>query len=220
MSNRHSLSGSTPDKSNVAFLIIDVIICVLITANDAYMRDFDLTIPSDCVAANMKERTDAAQQLMQRVLKADSCPSQELACAQSGNDCMSLQDYRRKRDFQSSPEPDYAVTATDVKRGLRFVVQKDDARNLHFELRLEHDDVLKSWAVPRGPSLDPKDKRLAIEVEDHPLAYADFEGFIPKGNYGAGNAIVWDNGVWHPLGDVDAMLRRGDLKFRPDGKQK
>ena len=97
----------------------------------------------------------------------------------------------------------------------RFVIQKHDASRLHYDLRLEHDGVFKSWAVTKGPSLNPKDKRLAVEVEDHPLDYGDFEGTIPKGEYGGGTVMLWDRGFWLPEGtdDIDAALRKGELKF-------
>src|SRR5690242_17220549 len=111
-----------------------------------------------------------------------------------------LQKYRAKRDFETTREPSGDKLAAASKR-LRFVIQKHDATRLHYDLRLEFDGVFKSWAVTRGPSLDPADKRLAVEVEDHPLDYGDFEGTIPKGQYGGGTVQVWDRGYWVPEGD-------------------
>ena len=129
---------------------------------------------------------------------------------------MALEEYKRKRRFEATPEPPPKV---EKKAGNRFVVQKHDASHLHYDFRLEMDGVLKSWAIPKGPSLDPADKRLAMMVEDHPVSYFDFEGIIPEGNYGAGTVMVWDVGTWEPLGDPQAMLDKGDLKFKLKGKK-
>src|SRR5437762_6979498 len=129
---------------------------------------------------------------------------------------MALEEYKRKRDFSKTPEPPPKV-AKKKARELFFCVQKHLASHLHYDLRLEHNGVLLSWAVPKGPSLDPKIKRLAMHVEDHPLAYGDFEGVIPSG-YGAGIVMLWDKGTWTPeTDDVEAALKKGDLKFTLDG---
>lgn len=129
---------------------------------------------------------------------------------------MALEEYQRKRRFAETPEPPPKVEKKDRHR---YVVQKHRASHLHFDFRLEMEGVLKSWAVPKGPSLDPADKRLAMMVEDHPVSYFDFEGIIPQGNYGAGTVQVWDVGTWEPLGDPHQMLAKGDLKFRLQGKK-
>jgi len=126
--------------------------------------------------------------------------------------------YRTKRDFTKTAEPS---GAKKVSRGheLRFVIQKHDATRLHYDLRLEYDGVFKSWAVTKGPSLDPSDKRLAVEVEDHPLDYGDFEGTIPKGQYGGGTVMLWDRGTWEPESDPVTGFKKGDLKFTLHGKK-
>jgi bifunctional non-homologous end joining protein LigD len=129
---------------------------------------------------------------------------------------MALEEYRRKRDFKKSPEPAGTVKPAR-KRERFFCVQKHLASHLHYDLRLEHNGVLLSWAVPRGPSLDPKTKRLAMHVEDHPVEYGEFEGVIPEG-YGAGIVMLWDRGTWSPeVEDTDAALKKGDLKFTLNG---
>ncbi|OBY89811.1 ATP-dependent DNA ligase [Pseudomonas sp. AU11447] len=129
-----------------------------------------------------------------------------------------LKEYARKRDFSGTPEPQ-GETPADREGEAAFVVQKHDASHLHYDFRLELDGVLKSWAVPKGPCLDPSVKRLAIEVEDHPLDYAGFEGHIPEGHYGAGDVIVWDEGRWMPIGDPHEGLGNGHLKFRLAGSK-
>jgi bifunctional non-homologous end joining protein LigD len=133
-----------------------------------------------------------------------------------------LDRYREKRDFTKSPEPPgqerrRTTRAARARHARFFCVQKHLATHLHYDLRLEHGGVLLSWAVPKGPSLDPRDRRLAMHVEDHPIEYARFEGVIPEG-YGAGIVMLWDYGTWTPhVEDVDAALQKGDLKFTLDG---
>jgi bifunctional non-homologous end joining protein LigD len=129
-----------------------------------------------------------------------------------------LAKYRTMRDFLVTAEPSGRRALAAANR-LRFVVQKHAATRLHYDFRLEWDGTFKSWAVTRGPSLNPADKRLAVEVEDHPLAYGDFEGTIPKGQYGGGTVMLWDRGTWEPDGDAGKMLARGDLKFTLDGEK-
>ncbi len=153
-----------------------------------------------------------------------------------------LDTYQRKRRFDATPEPSgapkraargtrgtgtgktAATTAGAKRRGnghaLSYVIQEHDARRLHYDFRLELDGTLKSWAIPKGPSLDPSVKRLAVHVEDHPIEYGSFEGEIPEGNYGAGTVLVWDRGVWEPAGSEKEALesyRAGKLKFRLEG---
>ncbi|AZD15826.1 DNA ligase D [Pseudomonas chlororaphis] len=131
----------------------------------------------------------------------------------------SLSEYQRKRNFAITSEPAADKASVKSTSALRFVIQKHDARNLHYDFRLELGGSLKSWAVPKGPSLDPRQKRLAVHVEDHPLSYGNFEGSIPAGQYGAGDVIVWDHGVWQPHDDPAASYRAGKLKFTLIGEK-
>src|SRR5437868_6730236 len=140
---------------------------------------------------------------------------------------MSLIKYKKKRDFTKTKEPEGKEKSS--RKELIFVVQKHDASHLHYDFRLEMEGVLKSWAIPKGPSMNPEDKRLAMMVEDHPYDYKDFEGSIPRGSYGAGNVIVWDNGTYTPPEPGDSIeedekkllagLHKGDLKFILKGKK-
>ena len=128
---------------------------------------------------------------------------------------MGLSDYNRKRDFEKTSEPPGRPGGTPSGRS--FVIRKHAASRLHYDFRLEHDGVLKSWSVPKGPSFDPVQKRLAVETEDHPVEYGGFEGIIPRGEYGGGTVSLWDRGTWSPVGDADKGLAEGHLKFDLDG---
>ncbi len=133
---------------------------------------------------------------------------------------MGLGEYNRKRDFKVTSEPPGKIGARRPAGQPRtFVIQKHAASRLHYDFRLELDGVLKSWSVPKGPSLDPKVKRLAVEVEDHPMEYGGFEGIIPKGQYGGGTVLLWDRGVWAPQGDAEKDLHAGNLKFVLQGEK-
>jgi len=131
---------------------------------------------------------------------------------------MVLEKYRNKRNFDVTSEPRGRKKAGD-NGVLRFVVQQHHASRMHYDFRLEFDGVLKSWAVPKGPCLDPTEKRLAVQVEDHPIAYIDFEGVIPEGQYGAGEVIVWDTGTWESEFDIRQSFRKGHLVFTLNGKK-
>ncbi|HKK52388.1 MAG TPA: DNA polymerase ligase N-terminal domain-containing protein, partial [Myxococcota bacterium] len=131
---------------------------------------------------------------------------------------MSITEYRRKRDFRTSPEPEGRDSAEGSSGPPRFTVQEHDASRLHYDLRLEIDGVFASWAVPKGPSLDPSDRRLAVQVEDHPLSYGDFEGVIPSG-YGAGTVLLWDQGSCEFHDDPARGLARGRLSFTLHGRK-
>src|SRR3954452_23045229 len=122
---------------------------------------------------------------------------------------MALETYRAKRDFRRTPEP--RGDARHATAGNSFIIQKHAARRLHYDFRLELNGVLLSWAVPKGPSLDPADKRLAMHTEDHPLEYGGFEGIIPAGEYGGGTVLLWDRGTWSPHGDAMAGYHKGEL---------
>jgi bifunctional non-homologous end joining protein LigD len=141
--------------------------------------------------------------------------------AASGRRKAPLGDYRRKRAFEGTRAPGGdAAPGASSKNGLLYVIQKHRASHLHYDFRLEWRGVLLSWAIPKGPSLDPSVKRLALQVEDHSLEYGNFEGVIPEGEYGAGTVMLWDRGTWVPeVPDVDAALRQGDLKFSLFGKK-
>ncbi|HZA57407.1 MAG TPA: DNA polymerase ligase N-terminal domain-containing protein [Candidatus Udaeobacter sp.] len=130
-----------------------------------------------------------------------------------------LAEYNRRRRFGVTPEP--AGRLARVKNAeLQFVIQKHRASRLHYDFRLEHDGVMLSWAVPKGPSLDPSNKRFAMQTEDHPIEYNQFEGVIPEGEYGAGTVMIWDHGTWEPeVEDVERALAKGDLKFKLYGKK-
>ena len=128
-----------------------------------------------------------------------------------------LKAYKNKRDFDQSAEPEQDAGAT--RSGRAFVVQKHWASRLHYDFRLELDGTMRSWAVPKGPSYDPKEKRLAVQVEDHPIAYNEFEGEIPAKQYGAGKVIIWDRGTWQSLDDPRRGYRDGNLKFALHGNK-
>ncbi len=133
---------------------------------------------------------------------------------------MSLKEYKKKRDFSSTPEPEGQEMQPSPGKPLAYAIQKHQASHLHYDFRLEWDGVLLSWAVPKGPSLDPSTKRLAMQVEDHPIEYGSFEGVIPEGEYGGGTVMVWDRGAWTPeVPDVKAALAKGDLKFTLHGQK-
>src|SRR4051812_3980820 len=130
--------------------------------------------------------------------------------------------YREMRDFSQTAEPSGEASRVVPSEALRFVIQKHAASHLHFDLRLEYEGTFRSWAVPKGPSLEPKDRRMAMEVEDHPLDYGDFEGAIPKGQYGGGTVMLWDRGYWAPekgFEKIGQALAKGELKFVMEGER-
>jgi bifunctional non-homologous end joining protein LigD len=134
---------------------------------------------------------------------------------------MSLQEYVRKRDFKETPEPAPGEIVKSSTHSGRYFIQRHNATRLHYDFRLEIDGTLKSWAIPKGPSLDPAQKHLAAMVEDHPLDYGEFEGNIPKGQYGGGSVMLWDRGTFELIGEENglAQIARGDLKFRLHGEK-
>src|SRR5437764_14327812 len=168
----------------------------------------------------MQRRAVASEPRERRGARRVPASEREAGSAGTKPPGKALEEYQRKRDFTRSPEPKGAperAKASKRSKPLFFCVQKHLASHLHYDLRLEHNGVLLSWAVPKGPSLDPKTKRLAMHVEDHPIEYGTFEGVIPEG-YGAGIVMLWDQGTWKPEGpDIDAALKKGDLKFTLDG---
>ena len=130
-----------------------------------------------------------------------------------------LAEYNGKRHFGVTPEPQ-GKRGRQKRKSLEFVVQKHRASRLHYDFRLEHDGVMLSWAVPKGPSTDPANKRFAMQTEDHPIEYNQFEGVIPEGEYGGGTVMIWDRGTWEPeVDDVEKALAKGDLKFKLNGKK-
>jgi bifunctional non-homologous end joining protein LigD len=147
-------------------------------------------------------------------------PSRSTAPGKDWSMCMPLEEYRRKRRFSETPEPE-GRTRRPSRRKAMFVVQKHLASRLHYDFRLEIGGVLVSWAVPKGPSMNPTEKRLAMRTEDHPMEYARFEGVIPEGHYGAGKVLVWDTGTWEPDADLPEaeQLKRGEIKFTLHGRK-
>ena len=129
---------------------------------------------------------------------------------------MGLEDYKKKRDFKKTPEPEGQERAPG---GNAYCIQKHAATRLHYDFRLELDGVLVSWAIPKGPSFDPRDKRFAAKVEDHPVEYGSFEGVIPEGEYGGGAVVLWDRGTWEPVVDPALSLKKGELKFLLHGEK-
>jgi bifunctional non-homologous end joining protein LigD len=155
----------------------------------------------------------AVSSLVDRYMKKSRSQSPDL------NKFGKLAEYNRRRRFDVTPEP-AGKAGRARKEALEFVVQKHRASRLHYDFRLEHDGVMLSWAVPKGPSLDPSNRRFAMQTEDHPIEYNQFEGVIPEGEYGAGTVMIWDRGIWEPeVEDVDRALAKGDLKLRLHGRK-
>ncbi|KAK0351629.1 hypothetical protein LTR94_024207, partial [Friedmanniomyces endolithicus] len=178
---------------------------VSINALISLKRSVSAAVPAD-VAAGLIERSGRAL-----CLQADAGSSRAVVNG--------LETYRSKRDFGRTPEPKGRVKASR-KSALTYLIQRHAATRLHYDFRIEHEGVLKSWAVTKAPSRDPYVKRLAVEVEDHPIDYGDFEGSIPAGGYGAGTVQLWDRGEWRPQDDdVEAALARGSLKMILDGER-
>jgi len=143
-----------------------------------------------------------------------------LTLRSGGASFVSLKEYKKKRRFDITPEPKGNAKKPKSGGSLLYLIQKHQATNLHYDFRLEWNGVLLSWAVPKGPSLDPSVKRLAMRTEDHPLEYGDFEGVIPAGEYGGGTVMLWDKGAWVPeVSDVDSALKAGELKFTLHGRK-
>lgn len=164
-------------------------------------------------------RTEKSLQARDGVESGDFGETQGISLARRC--AVGLTEYRKKRRFEVTPEPaGKEKPRRKAEKALAYVIQKHRATALHYDFRLEWDGVLLSWAVPKGPSLDPTVKRLAMPTEDHPLEYAAFEGIIPEGEYGGGTVMIWDQGTWTPeVPDVNASLKKGDLKFSLAGKK-
>ena len=174
--------------------------------------------PSGPVLAGWRPRWRRFSNSGKRTPPAARTRGGHLICLEAGSLTMSLVEYRRKRDFRKTAEP-RGKRKSRSQGALRFVIQKHDASHLHYDFRLELNGVLLSWAVPKGPDLDPANKCLAMQVEDHPLEYAGFEGIIPEGEYGGGTVMLWDHGVWEPVGDPEKGVRDGHLKFILHGEK-
>lgn len=171
------------------------------------------------VAKTKRRKASAASEKAAKAEAASGRLAKPVTSKRAGEEAKPLAKYNSKRDFSKTAEPAGEVPERDVAAASIFVIQKHWASRLHYDFRLELDGVMKSWAVPKGPSFDPTTKSMAIEVEDHPLSYNTFEGQIPKGEYGGGKVIVWDNGTWEPVGDPRDGLAKGKLMFRLHGQK-